>query len=109
MFTTKGSSSQRLPHPGYTPQFSQARNAYHQVPSEFVPFVQTMIAPTTITPYPFSKKELGAIQKKENKHLHEQYHKEVKESLAENQDIHIHIPTNATGNIIGLKAKWQML
>ncbi len=107
MFTTKGSSSRGLPHPGYTPQFSQAQDAYHQVPSEFAPSVQTTTAPKTATPDPLSTKELEAIQKRENRRLHEQYHKEVKESLAENRDIRVHIPTDAAGNIIGLKAKWQ--
>jgi hypothetical protein len=86
MFTTKGSSSPSLPHPGYTPQFSQARDAHHQVPSEFAPSVQTTTAPTTATPNPLSTKELEAIRKRENRRLHEQYHKEVKESLAENRD-----------------------
>ncbi len=107
MFTTKGSSSQGLPHPRYTSQFSQARDAYHQVPSEFAPSMQTTTTPTTATPYPLSKKELEVIRKRENIRLHEQYHKEVKESLVENRDIHVHIPIDATCNIIGLKAKWQ--
>jgi len=31
----------------------------------------------------------------------------VKESLAENRDIGVRIPTDAAGNIIGLKAKWK--
>jgi hypothetical protein len=69
--------------------------------------VQITTTPTTATPDPVSKKELEAIRKKENRRLHEQYHKEVKESLVENWDIRVHIPTDATGNIIGLKAKWQ--
>ncbi len=69
--------------------------------------MQTTTAPTTATPYPLSTKELEAIRKRENIRLHEQYHKEVKESLAENRDIRVHIPTNAVGNIIGLKAKWK--
>jgi len=64
MFTTKGSSNQSFPHPGYTPQFSQARDAYHQVPSEFAPSVQTTTAPTTATPDPVSKKELEVIQER---------------------------------------------
>jgi hypothetical protein len=69
--------------------------------------VQTTTTPTTGTPDPLSKKELEAIRNRENRRLHEQYHKEVKESLAENRDIHIHIPTDAASNIIGLKVKWQ--
>jgi hypothetical protein len=69
--------------------------------------VQTTTAPTTATPDPLSTKKLEAIRKRENKCLHEQYHKEVKESLAENRDIRVYIPTDATSNIIGLKAKWQ--
>jgi hypothetical protein len=69
--------------------------------------MQTMTNPTTATPDPLSKKELEAIRKRENRRLHEQYHKEVKESLAENWDIHVRIPIDVIGNIIGLKAKWQ--
>jgi hypothetical protein len=69
--------------------------------------VQTTIAPTIATPNPVSKKELEAIRKRENRRFHEQYHKEVKESLAENRDIRVHIPTDAAGNIIGLKVKRQ--
>jgi hypothetical protein len=67
--------------------------------------VQTTTAPTTAIPDPLSKKELKAIRKRENRCLHEQYHKEVKESLAKNRDIRVHIPTDAASNIIGLKAK----
>jgi hypothetical protein len=107
VFTTKNSSSRGLPHPRYTPQFSQARDAYHQVPLEFAPSVQTTTAPTTATLDPLSEQELEALRKRENRRLHEQYHKEVKESLAENGDIHVHILTDATSNIIGLKVKWQ--
>jgi hypothetical protein len=40
MFTAKGRSSWGLPHPGYTPQFSQAQDAYHQLPSKFAPSVR---------------------------------------------------------------------
>jgi len=69
--------------------------------------VQTTTSPTIATLDPFSKKELKAIGKRENKCLHEQYHKEVKESSAKNQDICIRTPIDAVGNIIGLKTKWQ--
>jgi hypothetical protein len=69
--------------------------------------VQTTTAPTTATPDPLSTKELEAIRKRENRRLHEQYHKEVKESLAENRDIRVRIPTDAAGNIIGFKVKWK--
>jgi hypothetical protein len=66
-----------------------------------------MIAPTTITPNPLSKKKFEVIRKRKNKCLHEQYRKEVKESLAKNWDIRVRIPTDAACNIIGLKVKWQ--
>jgi hypothetical protein len=56
---------------------------------------------------PLSKKELKAMRKKENRCLHEQYHKEVKEFLAKNWDIRVRILIDATSNIIGLKVKWQ--
>jgi hypothetical protein len=62
--------------------------------------VQTTTAPITVIPDPVSMKELEAIRKRENRRLHEQYHKEVKESLAENWDSRVHIPTDVAGNII---------
>ncbi len=65
---------------------------YKQVALESTPFVKTTIAATTTDP--ISRKELEAMRKQESRRLHEQYHKEVKESLAENRDLRICIPTD---------------
>jgi hypothetical protein len=107
MFATRGRGSIRAPlQTLYPSPFSSSRKRTNEVQAESTPSTVTTLAPTTTT-NPISKKEIEALRKKESRRLQKHYHKEVKESLAENRELQIHIPTDETCNIIGLKAKWQ--
>jgi hypothetical protein len=79
--------------------------ANQQSPSRIYPFCDNHISLIVVT-NPISKKEIKALQKIENKQLQEHYYKEVREFLAKNKELQIHIPTDEAGNIVGLKAKW---